>query len=189
MGLFGKSKISELDASSQFVLTILSGVQQGWPAITSEFAPLIGSQVEQLNNQNSEFEFMLAVVASHMQALPILFPPDQAHRMRDHVLAMFTTPELGSKPCEMIQVYEQAWEDALHNSEPPFGAIASILCDRLRLYASVDREVECFKDPLLLMKMGIAVTSIEVGWLKNLQSRYRLVDRTIESELPFSGPI
>jgi hypothetical protein len=176
MGLFGKSKISELDAASQFVLTMLSGVEQGWQAITTEFAPLIGSKAAKLNNPWAQHEFMLAVISSQLQALPNLFPPDQARRMRAHALAMLTTPELGSEPCEMIQAYEQAWKNALHNSEAPFGAMASILYDRLRLVASVEIGGERFKSPLLLMAMGMAVTSFKVGWWKNLQSSYRVVE-------------
>jgi hypothetical protein len=57
-----------------------------------------------------------------------------------------------------------------------FGAIASVLYDQLRVIAPVDIVGEHIKSPSLVMTMGIAITSYNVGRWKDLQSRYRVVE-------------
>jgi hypothetical protein len=75
MGLFGRKKLSEIDAASQFVLAMTKGVRQNWPRIAAELNQLLHLGKSIPDDQYTAFEFVLAVIATQIQALPNLLPP------------------------------------------------------------------------------------------------------------------
>lgn len=83
MGLFGKKKLSEIEAAGQFVLMVTKGVQQHWPGIDSELKAMFLSGDSISDDQYASFEFVLAVIATQIQALPNLLAADQASHVRE----------------------------------------------------------------------------------------------------------
>lgn len=177
MGLFGKKKLSEIEASSQFVLMVTKGVQQHWPAIAHELNDMLQLQTEDSipNDQNAGFEFVLAVIATQIQALTNLLAADQASRIRKYVMQCISSPELGTYPREAIQEYQNAWDQALQKLEPPVYGIATVLFDKLECRSAVDLGGARFKDPLLLDALAGKLVTLGGGWWKTTTQKYKLV--------------
>jgi hypothetical protein len=175
MGLFGKKKLSEMEAACQFVLMVMKGVQHHWPEIANELKGMFQAEPSILDDRYAIFEFSLAVVATQIQALPNLLPLDQANRIREYVLKCISSPELGEYPREAIQEYQNAWDQSLKKAEPPFYGIASVLFDKLGYQSTVKLAGGKFKDPLLLMALSEKVVTFGGPWWKNVIQEYKLV--------------
>lgn len=175
MGLFGKKKLSEIEAAGQFVLMVTKGVQQHWPGIDSELKAMFLSGDSISDDQYASFEFVLAVIATQIQALPNLLAADQASRVREYVMRCISSPELGEYPREAIQEYQNAWEQALQQGESPFHAIAAVLSDKLECRSSVELGEARFKSPLLLMALSEKVVTFGGPWWKTMAQEYKIV--------------
>ena len=127
------------------------------------------------DDQYASFEFVLAVIATQIQALPNLLPSDQANRIREHVIHCVSSPDLKSYPRETIQEYESAWNQSLQQGEPPFYGIASVLFDKLECRSSMELGSASFKSPLLLMALSQKVVTLGGPWWKTLTQEYKLV--------------
>lgn len=175
MGLFGKKKLSEIEAAGQFVLMVTKGVQQHWPEIASELKGMFSAEDSISDDQYAGFEFVLAVIATQIQALPNLLSADQASRVREYVMQCISAPELEGYPREAIQEYQNAWEQALQQGEPPFYGIASVLFDKLKCRSTVELGEARFKSPLLLMALSEKVVTFGGPWWKTITQKYKLV--------------
>lgn len=175
MGLFGRKKLSEIEAAGQFVLMVTKGVQQHWPKIAKELKGMFQTEESFSDDQNAGFEFVLAVIATQIQALPNLLPPDQASRIREYVMQCISSPELGSYPRETIQEYQSAFDQSLQQGEPPFYGIASVLFDKLECRGTVELGGAKLKDPLVLMALSEKVVTFGGPWWKALTQEYKLV--------------
>jgi hypothetical protein len=147
MGLFGKKKLSEIEAAGQFVLIVTRGAKQRWPEIANELKDMFQAEDSISDDQYASFEFVLAVIATQIQAIPNLLPSDQARRIREYVMQCISSPDLGAYPRETIQEYQNAWDESLQQSQPPFYAIASLLFDKLDCRSTVELGNPSFKDP------------------------------------------
>ena len=186
MGLFGKEKLSEAEAAGQFVLAITKSVQQRWPEIANELTELLPEIGPVPDSPHASFEFALAVVATQIQALPNLLSDEQATRIREHVLQCLSSPDLGPHPREAIQQYQNAWDQPVHQGEPPFYGIASILLDKLSSQSTLELGGERFKDPVLLMYLSQKVVTFGGPWWKTITQKFELVSSTRpESTLAF----
>ena len=174
MGLFGK-KLSEIKAAGQFVLMITKGVQQNWPEIAKELNSMFQAEESISDDQYACFEFVLAVIATQIQALSNLFFPDQARRIREYVVQCISSPDLGSYPRETIDEYQSAWDQSLQQGEPPFYGIASVLFDKLECRSTVEVGNARFKSPLLLMALSEKVVTFGGSWWKTVSQEYKLV--------------
>lgn len=175
MGLFGKKKLSEIEAAGQFVLKVTTGVQQHWPEIASELKAMLQAEDSISNDQYACFEFVLAVIATQIQALPNLLAADQANRLREYVVQCISSPELGEYPREAMQEYQNAWDQALEQVEPPFYGIASVLYDKLECRSTVEIGEARLKNPLLLVALSEKVVTFGDAWWKTITQEYKLV--------------
>ena len=175
MGLFGKKKLSEMEAAGQFVLMVIKGVQQHWREIANELKGMFQAEDSISDGQYSGFEFALAVVATQIQALPNLLPSDQASRIREYVIQCISSPEMGQYPRQAIQEYQNAWDQSLEQAEPPFYGIASVLFDKLECRSTVKLGYASFKDPLILMCLSEKIVTFGGPWWKTVTQEYKLV--------------
>lgn len=175
MALFGKKKLSEIEAAGQFVIMVTKGVQQHWPEIASELKGVLQAEDSISDDQYAGFEFALAVIAVQIQALPNLLPAEQASRVREYVMQCISSPELEEYPREAIQEYQNAWDQTLQRGEPPFYGIASVLFDKLDCRSTVEFGEARFKSPLLLMALSEKVVTFGGPWWKTLTQEYELV--------------
>jgi len=175
MGLFGKKKLTEIEAAACFVLMVTKGVQQQWPQIVKELKGIIQAEDAISNDQYASFEFVLAVIAFQIQALPNLLSADQASRIREYVMQCISAPELGDYPREALKEYQSAWDQSLQNGEPPFFGIASVLFDKLGCRSFVELGEAKFKSPLLLSALSEKVVMFGGPWWKTVTRQYKLV--------------
>lgn len=175
MGLFGKKKLSEVEAAGQFVLMVTKGVQQHWPEIASELNGELKAEDSISDDQYAGFEFVLAVIATQIQALPNLLSADQAGRVREYVMQCISSAELGAYPREAIQEYQNAWDQALQQGKPPFHGIASVLFDKLENQSVVELGKTKFQNSLLLMALSEKVVTFGGPWWKATIQQYKLV--------------
>ncbi len=175
MGLFGKKKLSEVKAAGQFVLMVSKGVQQHWPDIASDLNGMLNAEDSISDDHYAGFEFVLAVIASQIQALPNLLSADQASRVRDYIMQCISSPDLEAYPREAIQEYQNAWDQSLQHGELPFYGIASVLFDKLECRSAVELGEARFKDPLLLMALSEKVVTFGGPWWETTIQQYELV--------------
>ena len=177
MGLFGKKKLSEIQSAGQFVLMVTKNVQHNWPEIAKDLNSILMLHAENTISDDhlAGFEFALAVIATQLQALPNLLPSDQANRIRDHVMQCISSPDLGSYPREVIQEYQNAWDQSIQEGEPPFYGIASVLFDKLECRSVVKLGGSSFNDPLLLDALSEKVVTFGGPWWKTVTQKYKLV--------------
>ncbi len=175
MGLFGKKKLQEIEAASQFVLMVTKDVQRHWSEIANELKDMFQAEDSMADDQYAGFEFVLAVIACQIQALPNLLPADQASRIREHVMQCISSPELGEYPREAIHEYQNAWDQSLQQCEPPFNGIASVLFDKLEFQSTVELGGASFKSPLLLMALSEKIVTFGGPWWKTVTQKYKLV--------------
>lgn len=175
MGFFGKKKISEVEVARQFVVSIRKPIQQEWPNVVAELAEMLQLKEPIPADQNTAFEFALAVIAVQIQALPNLLPPAQAKRIREHVLRCISSSDLGNYALAAIQEYQSAWNQSLQERVPPFDAIASVLFDKLGCQSSVTLGELKIKSPLLLDALSEKIIAFGGAWWKSAIQRYKLV--------------
>ena len=175
MGLFGKKKLSEVEAAGQFVVSVLKPTQLEWPKVATELTRMLQLEQPISVDKNAALEFGLAVIALQIQALPNLLPVAQAARIREYVLNCISSPELGPYPRETIQTYQESWNQSLQEGEPPFYSIASVLFEKLGCQSSVEMGNAKFKDPLLLEAFAEKIITFGGAWWKNTIQLYKLV--------------
>lgn len=175
MSLFGKKKLSEIEAAGQFVIMITKDVQQHWPEIARELKGILQAEDSISDDQYAGFEYVLAVIAVQIQALPNLLPADQASRIREYIMQCISSPELEAYLREAIQEYQNAWNQTLQRGEPPFYGIESLLFDKLMCRCAVELGEARFKSPLLFMALSEKVVTFGGPWWKTLVHEYKLV--------------
>jgi hypothetical protein len=171
MGLFGKKKLSEIEAAGQFVVMVSQNAKQHWPSFAKELNTMFnigGSPVP--DTQQAALEFVLAVIATQIQALPNLLPLAQASRVREYVILLISSPDLGSYPRKTIQEYQDAWDQSRKQNIMPLEGIVSILSDKLGLQDDAE-----FGSPLLLLALSEKVMTVGGGWWKTAADKYKLV--------------
>ena len=174
MRFSGKSKITEIEAAGQFVITITKGAQESWPSIAQELNTLMQNDKARSKDQYATFEFILAVIASQIQALPNLLNEEQAYRIREYILQCISSPELGSYPRDTIEEYETAWDLSLKQGEPPFYAMTAILFDKLECKSSLKIGAIKLKDPGLLMALSEKIVTFGGPWWKSIEEKYEI---------------
>jgi hypothetical protein len=175
VGLFGKQRITEIEAAGQFVLAITKGVYDHWPSMARELNELPESGKPISEDQYAAFEFVLAVIAFQIQALPNLLSKEQADRIRNYILQCISTEELGSYPSDTIPEYQTAWDASIEQGESPFYGIASVLFDKLGCESTLEMGEGRFKNPILIMGLAEKVVHFGGPWWKDAVSKYDIV--------------
>lgn len=174
MGLFGKKKITETEIAGLFVLAFTQEIKQHWTEIDKELSNILPGKMSFSENKYASFEFALAVIVVQLQALPNIFPIDQANRIREHVIKYISSPELGSYPSDTINEYQIAWDKALKEAEIPLYNVASLLLDKLQLQSTIEVNNITLKDPLLLMILSEKIIKFGGGWWKTISKKYKI---------------
>jgi len=178
MGLSGKKELSEIEAAGQFVLWVCESVKQQWPKISNEINTMfkeIGIE-DALSEENLDaFEFILAVTAIQVQALPNLLPSDQALRIREIIIQCISSPDLGSYPRETIEEYQSAWDQSPQQGNRPWDGIASVLYDKLDFRSNVKLGSTNIKNPFVLMALGEKVLKFGGPYWKTVTEKCELV--------------
>lgn len=175
IALFNKSRVSEREASVQFLHYVLAGALENWSEITASFRDQM-IDTSKLDLPWSQFEFGIAIATVQLRAVWNLCPSDQASRIHNHVIEILSSaPNTAKRSIEGLRAYDAAWQSAIDAGEPPFGALAITLCRRLDLRPpDIPNDGE-FIDPLFLTSLGGAVTTGLPGWWKKFLGTHRLV--------------
>ena len=173
MRLFGKKTISEIEAAGTFVVMVADAVRLNQTEIAGELRSM-RQAVDTVSDDVFAGEFLLAVIAAHIQALPNLLPDDQASRLQELVIQSIPFPDLESYPREIIQRYQFAWDEALEREESPLDGISSVLYDQLNFQSHVYIGVEQIKNPLVLIELSEKVVTFVGPWWKNVVKKYKL---------------
>jgi len=167
--------LSEIEISGLFICTIIKNSLEHWPSISKELSQLFRHNKPISDDEYSCFEFALAVIAIQIQALPNLLEQQQANRIRSHVLACISAPELGTYPKEAIEEYQNAWNTSLENGNLPFDGIASVLFDKIECENKVELGGASFKAPLLLMALREYIVKFGGSWWKDAINKYQII--------------
>lgn len=176
MVTFSKGTISEVSAAGTFVSDIMSRVRSEWTTIIGELEPILEDTDRRTLNDNwATYEFALAALTMEAQAMQNLLPPDQARRVREHILRALDAPDLDGAGVEAFRSYEAAWRQGVERNELPFDPVVSLLFDRIGLKGAVTLSGARFKDPLLLTALAGALTMPGRAWWKSTLAQYRIV--------------
>ena len=174
--LFGKKKITEIEAAGLFVIAITKNIQEYWPSIAQELNQfLIEDQNVLPEDAFAGYEFCLAVIACQLQALPNLLNEEQAKRIREYVLQCISSPEHGSYPKDTIEEYQSGWDASLKKGKIPFESIAYILFHKLECDSSVEVGGIKYIEPIFLMALSEKVIKFGGPLWKNLIQKYKIV--------------
>lgn len=174
MGLASKPGVSEREAAAQFLLAMFLGVRDNWATISASLRPLMIS-AEKLEAPSTEFEFSMATIALQLRALDHVFPPDQARRIRAHVLSFLLSTEPGEAALEALKVYDGVWVSSLDAGRRPLGAMAARFCRRVGLDPEDLPADGSLADSIFAGALGDAFTTTVPGWWKSLVKAREIV--------------
>jgi hypothetical protein len=125
-----KNKMTEREASSVFIISIVKGVEKDWPDIAAKLIPIIGIDLQK--DEKAQFDFAMALIAVQMQTLPNLLPSQQAVRLKTYILEgiSFESEYWTTLYRELIKEYDSTWQVALSKQQPPHESIGSLLYDQ-----------------------------------------------------------
>ncbi len=112
-----KKSVKERDGAMSVIEAILSDVRDAWRSTEQEFRRAIQmthhGNFTFLDDERAQFDLTLAVIAFESEALPNLFPADQAQRLYELTYELVDTPELGDYATTELTSYHQAFEKCL----------------------------------------------------------------------------
>ena len=163
--------LSEAEAAKAFVSEIRAEIVQNWPGIRARLSPFVKGD---LDRSDVAMEFSLAHMTLALRALPNLFPPDRAQRIRDHVEQVLVSE--GFEPALLaIAAYEQAFRDAIDRAEMPTDALGATFLRRTRISAPSPSR-SGFVSPLALLAMSELFTyGGGLGWWKHATEKHEIV--------------
>lgn len=178
-------KISERTAVASTVPAYFSLIEKHWPALKKKLLEQLGAAGEGRLvfhvPSMAPIDLVLALIALDLQALPNIFPSDQAKRIHDHVLTfMETQTKEGTYAREEVELYEEEWKKSLADSTflRPWDAIAVRLLQRW-LYGKEVIEVldQKFVSPLLIMAVSEMLLKLSGAWEMLTQHCTVVLDR------------
>lgn len=158
---FLKPSVREREAAEACFGVLVSSSNRDWPSTTEQLKK-IGIKVN--DESNGRFFFLLGRIATEMQAIPNLFPVDQAARLRTYWLEVSSPPEFGSEPLEIILEYEAAWKHSINQGAMPFYGLGEVFCNLM--------DVQCH--PHQWQYVGMVI-GLPVGVWKAMKEKYRLL--------------
>lgn len=171
----GKQTVSENEAAGLFLVGLLRDVQQAWPSIATALQEFAIPDAFDPEDKEAAFEFALAVVAVQIQAIPKLFPGEQADRIMKHCLECMCGPDLGSYPKLALEEYQSAWDRDAEFLEPPVYGVASVLYDKLECSSTCQVGSTTYKDPVLLTALAHSIISVGGSRWKDLALSHEIV--------------
>ena len=176
MGFFaslGKKRVSEAEAAGAFVLANVKRAEEVWPKVAKGVNATFGTSLP--FDRNAVCQFALAILALEMEALPRLFPADQATRIREHVYTCVSGPYSGPGAREGLQEYHYIWMQAREEGKDAMDVLTRTLLDRLGVAvttASWSNELSESWSLEYQLSM-VLIRSGAVSW-KDITSKYRI---------------
>ncbi|MDD5750934.1 MAG: hypothetical protein PHS73_00245 [Candidatus Peribacteraceae bacterium] len=168
-----KKKISERTAVASTIPAYFSSIEKHWPALKKKLLEQsVATGKDQLVFQvpsMAPIDLVLALIALDLQALPNIFPSDQAKRIHNLVLTfMATQTKEGTYAREEIELYEEEWKKALNDPQHinlPYDAISNRLLHRW-LYGkeTIDLLGQHFSNPILVMAVSEMLLKLSGAW-------------------------
>ena len=176
-----KKKVTEEEASRQFVLAKVQHALEAWPETYASLRRTFGAEFAVQDEVMAPFDLLLASMTVDIKSLRNLFPREQADRIRKYILKYARSPEYGKYTMDEIKAYEKVYDKSLKEPSLPTDAVAARLLHRW-LGANIRRfEVEVggkkagVISPLLVMAAMAAVTE-NPAW-KVIKDNFELVKR------------
>lgn len=185
MPLF-KKKLTEQEASAQFVLYIMKEVRDAWPSIHKNLKDTFKEKFTIEDENIARFDLALAAIAQDLQAVKNLFPKDQAERMYQWVLHCIDVPEYGEYAKEEVEKYSESFQKSIDKikqgeSENPLDTISTRLLHRwlgenIRNFEiEMDGKKTGIMSPIAVM-MVTSILVAFVGTWKRIKENFKLVE-------------
>jgi hypothetical protein len=153
-----KPRVSETAIARQFVLHVLQTAVECWPHLSQDVLRDYFASPTVLDTEAAPYECAFALAAVQIQALPNLFPTEQAARIRSHVVGWLCSicqgqpsEETRPYPAGAIEEYQVAWDRSLQVAEEPWLGAAAVLFDKLVNEVASDPMTI---NPMLLFVLG-----------------------------------
>jgi hypothetical protein len=177
MGIFGKKRIKEFDAVKLFVAEITTLVGRHWTRVVSgmENVELAFEQPVSICDDNeSSWEFGIALLVSGMWDLPNVVPREQADRIFKLILVFFCREDdVGEHVIDLIDTYLRSMNLAMERNLPPICGVGTALYARMTNRDSDDLS----PDIVITMAVKIAETldTLIGSWWKGLAQEFKIV--------------
>jgi len=175
MGWFGKPKKTVTEAACEFIFTYTAQIKIDWPEICKRLQEIEPKFETLKHDVMSSFEFLLAAISIQLHALSNLQNNDTGEKIRETILELLSTDNAGTYPLETIAEYDEAWNDFVEKSAPPFFAVSWILIDKLKLTKTVTLGNQVHKDPILVMSLGRLLVEFSGKFWKLYLAKYKIV--------------
>jgi hypothetical protein len=171
---FFKKTVTESVIAAAFVQYVRESVAADWPGIYMKLKASAGERFHVEDEATACVDLILAVIAVDMQALPNLFPGEQAQRLHSWVLSAINTPDYSEYRTSEAEAYSEAWRSALNSVQPidVLGTIPKRLV--LQWKRSGFRDATIATSPTFLMSVSAVVMSY-MGFWKDAKKKYKIV--------------
>jgi len=181
-----RKTMSEREAADFFIVTLIESATEVWPQVAESLLKVTDKrEAEKMHTFKAEFEFAMACLAEECQALPSLFPPEQAKRIRRHVedlLSSLSCPEVECQAIDCFRAYSKAWEDGLTTAPllfpmfPPGSGVAVEFC--LRTGSQVRHAKNHAPNIVFISVVGSMIAACSGSFWKDFSEEYRLSEST-----------
>lgn len=168
-------RLTERQAAELFVYTMIRQVRESWPGLFSEMRTLSSVvDLERLDQEDAQWEMILAASALDLSALKSLFSKAQAERLLTLTIQCFPEEER-AYALSTINEYHDRYDKDLASGLNPMLAIGEILYGRWGLPGDCYRPGELFIAPDQIFAAGLAVPLPSfVGVWKRIKTNYSL---------------
>ena len=168
-----KKTMMEQEAAARFVQYLMQAAREAWPTIESSMKEFYKDKFIVEEEKIAAYNLGLALIAQDLQAVPNLFPPDQAKRLEEWVYDCVDIEDWGEYAKEEVKKYGEKFQHDLNNHENPIYAIPARLLHRWLGKGIQNFDVELngkktgILDPLLVeMLGGILISQFSGTWKK-----------------------
>jgi len=104
-----KKRLSEWEAASEFVLSVIGGAENSWPKSYKSLQKLFPQKFIVKDEKKAALDLALAIIAMDLQALKNLFPKEQANRIEQWCLNLIegAFKSFGRYPIMEIEQYQR----------------------------------------------------------------------------------
>ena len=185
-----KTKITEQEAASRYVLYIMTEAQDAWPAIHKSLKDSFKGKFVVEDEKMATFDLALAAIAQDLQAVKNLFPKEQAERIEKWVLKCIDTKDWGEYAVDEVNKYGEEFQKGIQNiiaDGDPLSAIPARLLHRWlgKNIQNFDVEMHGKKtgiiSPILLLMISSTLAAFLGSW-KKLKDNFNLIEGDIPSE-------
>lgn len=132
MPLF-KKKITEQEAVSHFIRSIMNEASSAWPTICEELKDTFQEQFVLKDEKMANLDLSLAAISLDLQAIKNIFPNMQAERIEKWVCEYFKSGDWGEYAVDEIEKYRKEFQEHTPNmyvGTNPLSAVSARLLHR-----------------------------------------------------------